>query len=57
MRLLGFFLLPAGWLITLAAFALLKTTASQGAFVAAGMGVEGIGLTLIFRSYLHRGKK
>ena len=51
MRLLGFFLQIAGWIIVLAAIALLKG-APQTAFALAGFGVELAGVTLAVRSHL-----
>ena len=51
MKLTGFLLLGAGWLIVLAAVAMLRTSASIGAFVLAGAGVEALGLTLAFRAH------
>jgi len=58
MRLAGFFLLPAGWLLVLAAVVLLSPSPTQAAFSLAGMGVEILGLTLVVRSHLvpHRDK-
>jgi hypothetical protein len=51
MRLVGFFLLVAGWSIVLAAIALLQA-APQAGFALAGVGVQLIGLTLAVRSHL-----
>jgi len=51
MRLPGFFLLFAGWIIVLAAVALLRST-PQGLFVVAGFGVQVLGLSLVVRSHL-----
>jgi hypothetical protein len=58
MRLPGFFLLLAGWIIVLAAVALLRST-SQGIFVVAGLGVQLLGLSLVVRSHVipHGSKK
>jgi hypothetical protein len=58
MRLPGFLLLLAGWLIVLAAVALLRSTA-QGIFAVAGLGVQLLGLTLVVRSHVipHGSKK
>ena len=53
MKLAGFFLLPAGWIIVLTAVALLPVgPPQQGAFVFAGMLVELLGLTLVVRSHM-----
>lgn len=51
MRLLGFFLQITGWIIVLAAIALLQG-APQGAFAFAGLGIELAGVTLVVRSHL-----
>ncbi len=51
MRLLGFFLLVAGWIIVLAAIALLQATPQTG-FALAGFCVQLLGLTLAVRSHL-----
>lgn len=51
MRLLGFFLQIAGWIIVLAAIALLQAGA-QTAFALAGFCVELTGVTLAVRSHL-----
>ncbi|HTD44372.1 MAG TPA: hypothetical protein VK687_09335 [Bryobacteraceae bacterium] len=51
MRLPGFLLLLAGWIIVLAAVALLRS-APQGSFAVAGLGVQLLGLILVFRSHL-----
>jgi hypothetical protein len=51
MRLPGFLLLLAGWIIVLAAVALLRST-PQGLFAVAGLGVQLLGLILVFRSHL-----
>ena len=52
MRLLGFLLLLAGWFIVLAAVVLLGPGAARAVFLLAGMGVEVIGLVIVFRSHL-----
>jgi hypothetical protein len=51
MRLLGFFLQVAGWIIVLAAIALLQA-AAQTAFALAGVLVELLGVTVAVRSHL-----
>ena len=51
MRLVGFFLQVAGWIIVLAAIALLQS-APQMAFALAGFCVELLGVTLAVRSHL-----
>ncbi|HVC90326.1 MAG TPA: hypothetical protein VND66_06865 [Acidobacteriaceae bacterium] len=50
MKLAGFFLLPAGWLIAISAVVLFPQTASRAIFVFAGVSMEGIGLGLCFRA-------
>jgi hypothetical protein len=54
MKLLGFFLLLAGWAIVLAALAVIGTGAPLTAFILAGTGVEILGLSLVIRSHLTR---
>jgi hypothetical protein len=50
MRILGFFLQFAGWIIVLAAIALLEST-PQTAFFLAGFCVQLLGVTLAVRSH------
>jgi hypothetical protein len=50
MKLLGFLLLVAGWVIVLTAVALLSARTSLGVFVLAGIGVEAMGLAFIGQS-------
>jgi hypothetical protein len=52
MKITGFLLLGAGWLIVLAAVAMLRAAASMAAFVLAGAGVEALGLALEFRAHM-----
>ena len=52
MRLLGLLLLVAGWMLILAALALLPSGASEASFVLVAIGVEILGLVFIFRSHL-----
>ena len=52
MRALGFLLLLAGWGIVLAALILLTPGAARAAFLLSGVGVEAIGLVVVFRSHL-----
>lgn len=51
MKLAGFLLMPAGWIIALAALVLLPSTASRAVFVLAGMGVELLGLFIVVRAH------
>jgi hypothetical protein len=52
MKIAGFLLLLTGWLLVLAAVVLLAAPASRSAFVLAGVGVEILGLWLVFRAHL-----
>jgi hypothetical protein len=52
MKLVGFLLLLAGWGIVLTAIVLLRAESLRIGFVIAGMGVEILGLLLVFRSHL-----
>ncbi len=51
MRLVGFFLLLAGWGIVLAAVVVLGSGVPQNSVVFAGFGVEILGLALLIRSF------
>jgi len=51
MKLLGFFLLFAGWILVITAVILLANAASRTVFVLAGLGVEIIGLVLVARAH------
>lgn len=51
MRIAGFLLLAAGWVIVIAAIALLHSSASTAAFVVAGIAVQALGLIFAIRSY------
>jgi hypothetical protein len=50
-KITGFLLMPAGWFIVLAALVLLRPNPSLDLFVAAGLGVEMLGLILFVRSH------
>jgi len=52
MKVAGFLLLLAGWVLVLAAIALLAAAAPRGAFLLAGLGVEVLGLVLAARAHL-----
>lgn len=54
MKLAGFLLLVAGWVIVLTAVVLLSSSSARGGFVLAGLGVELLGLVLVARSHLRR---
>ena len=47
-------LLVSGWIIVVAAIALLQTVTAQGGFLVAGMAVELLGLIVVFRAHLIR---
>ena len=51
MKPLGFLLLLAGWILTLAAVVLLQPAVERVVFVLAGIGVEALGLALAFRAH------
>jgi len=51
MKIAGFLLLLVGWLLVLAAVVLLAAPASRSGFVLAGIGVEILGLFLVFRAH------
>jgi hypothetical protein len=52
MRLLGFLLLLAGWLLLMSALVLLPSPGARGGFACAGVAVQLLGLGLAFRSHL-----
>jgi hypothetical protein len=52
MKLTGFLLLAAGWLLVLAAISLLPPGSAETVFILVAMGVEALGLTLVFRAHL-----
>ncbi len=52
MKLIGFLLLLAGWLLTLAALEMLHSPTPRACFVLAGVAVEILGLALVFRANL-----
>lgn len=56
MKIAGFLLLLAGWLLVLSAVVLLPGGSARPAFVLAGIAVEILALVLMFRSHrvLHR---
>ncbi len=57
MRLVGFLLLPAGWIIVLAALALLSPGTARAVFLLAGGGVQVVGLVLVVRAHALRGER
>lgn len=52
MRIAGFLLLLSGWILVLAAIALLAAAGPRGVFLFAGLAVEALGLVLVVRSHL-----
>jgi hypothetical protein len=52
MKVVGFLMLLAGWLLVLAAIVLFASPPLQASFVLAGIAVESLGLILAFRSHL-----
>jgi hypothetical protein len=52
MKIAGFLLLLAGWLLVLSAVVLLPAGGSRSAFVLAGLAVEALALGLFFRSHV-----
>ncbi len=52
MKLLGFFLLLAGWMLVISALVMLRQATPRTIFVLAGVGVEIVGLVLAARSHL-----
>jgi hypothetical protein len=52
MKLTGFLMLVAGWVIVLASMSMLVSMKPRTIFVLAGLGVEVVGLVLVVRSHL-----
>ncbi len=52
MKAAGFTLLLTGWMLVLSALILLPGGGARGAFLLAGLGVELLGLVLVFRAHL-----
>jgi hypothetical protein len=51
MKITGFLIMPAGWFIVLAALVLLRAYVARNLFIAAGFGVEIMGLVLFTRAH------
>jgi hypothetical protein len=51
LKLIGCLLLVSGWLIVLAALAVLPAFVQRAAFTAAGLGTEILGMVLLTRAY------
>lgn len=56
MKLTGLLLLLSGWIIVLAAVALLPGAGAQVAFVLVALAVEALGLGFVFRAHLIPGR-
>jgi hypothetical protein len=54
LKLIGCLLLFSGWLIVVAALVMLAGFAQRATFVAAGMGVEVLGLVLLTQAYISK---
>ena len=52
MKVAGFLLLLAGWLLVLSAMALFPAAPARTGFIVIGICVEGLGLGFAFRSHL-----
>jgi hypothetical protein len=52
MKIVGFLLLLAGWLLVLAALEMLRAPVSLAVFIIAGFAIELLGLALVFRAHL-----
>jgi hypothetical protein len=57
MKLTGFLLLAAGWIIVLAAISLLPPGPAEAGFVVVALAVQALGLTLVFRAHLIPGRE
>lgn len=44
-------MMVAGWLLTILAVILLRTETPRGVFVLAGLGVQVVGMVLVFRAH------
>ena len=51
MKITGFLMMPAGWFLVLAALVLLRAFVARDLFIAAGIGVEILGLVLFTRAH------
>ena len=52
MKITGLLMMPAGWFIVLTALVLLRAFLARNLFIAAGSGVEIMGLILFTRAHL-----
>jgi hypothetical protein len=55
MRIAGFLLMPAGWIIVIGAVALLPAGPVRTAFTLAGVAVEVLGLGIVIHSHAASG--
>jgi len=51
MKITGLLMMPAGWFLVLAALVLLRAFVAQDLFIAAGIGVEILGVVLFTRAH------
>lgn len=56
MKITGFLLLLAGWLLVLSALGLLPSGIARNGFILGGLGVEAIGMVLVVRSHKSGGE-
>ena len=52
MKIAGLLLMAAGWLLAVLAVVLLRTETPRAVFVLTALGVEALGLVLVFRAHL-----
>ena len=52
MKIAGLLLMAAGWLLAVLAVVLLHTETPRAVFVLTALGVEALGLVLVFRAHL-----
>ena len=57
MKVVGFLLLLAGWLLVLAALEMLSAPRPRALFVIAAFAIEVLGLALVFRAYIPEPKE
>lgn len=51
MKIAGFLLMGAGWLLAILAVILLRTETTRGVFVLVALAVQVLGLVLVFRAH------
>jgi len=57
MKIAGFFSLLAGWLLVLAAVAMLPAGVARNVFAVAGLAVEATGIVLAVRSHIRPARR